>query len=64
MPASHGKNRKASFHMADLMPNPGTIAPLKTDAVIRVERVSKVFQTPSRENLDALIDIELSIHAG
>jgi NitT/TauT family transport system ATP-binding protein len=50
--------------MADLMPNPGTVAPLKTDAVIRVEKVSKVFQTPSRQNLDALIDIELNIHDG
>jgi NitT/TauT family transport system ATP-binding protein len=50
--------------MADLMPNPGVIASLKTDAVIRVEKVSKVFQTPSRENLDALIDIELNIHDG
>ena len=50
--------------MADLMPNPGVIASLKTDAVIRVEKVSKVFQTPSRQNLDALIDIELNIHDG
>ncbi|HEY1235440.1 MAG TPA: ABC transporter ATP-binding protein [Candidatus Binatia bacterium] len=50
--------------MPDLMPNPGTVAPLKTDAVIRVEKVSKVFQTPSRQNLDALIDIELNIHDG
>ena len=50
--------------MADLMPNPGTIAPLKNDAVIRVEKVSKVFQTPSRENLEALVDIELNIHDG
>jgi NitT/TauT family transport system ATP-binding protein len=46
------------------MPNRGAIASLKTDAVIRVEKVSKVFQTPSREKLDALIDIELSIHDG
>lgn len=47
--------------MADLMPNPGTVAPLQTDAVIRVEKVCKAFYTPSRENLDALIDIELSL---
>src|ERR1043165_6193183 len=50
--------------MADLMPNPGTVAPLQTDAVIRVEKVCKAFYKPSRENLDALIDIELSIHGG
>lgn len=34
------------------------------DCVIRVESVSKVFQTPSGENLGALTDIELNIGHG
>src|SRR5690242_13892897 len=50
--------------MGDLKRNSGTVAPRQSDAVIRVEKVSKLFQTPSRENLDALMDIELTIRPG
>src|SRR6476660_7028744 len=50
--------------MANLTRNPSTVAPFPSDAVIQVEKVCKAFQSPGRENLDALIDIELSIHAG
>jgi len=50
--------------MGNLTRNPSTVAPFPSDAVIQVEKVCKAFQSPGRENLDALIDIELSIHAG
>jgi NitT/TauT family transport system ATP-binding protein len=39
-------------------------APSATGAVIKVDNVCKIFQTPSQANLNALIDIELDIHAG
>jgi NitT/TauT family transport system ATP-binding protein len=35
-----------------------------TGAVIKVDNVCKIFQTPSQANLHALTDIDLDIHAG
>jgi len=50
--------------MADLAQTPAPSAQGQLDCVIRVQNVSKVFQTPSGKNLDALSDIELNINHG
>jgi NitT/TauT family transport system ATP-binding protein len=50
--------------MADLAQTPAQSAQRPAGHVIRVENVSKVFQTPSRESLGALSDIELNIAHG
>jgi ABC-type bacteriocin/lantibiotic exporter with double-glycine peptidase domain len=50
--------------MSDLAQPPAQSAQSQVDRVIRVENVSKVFQTPSQENLDALLNIDLDIRPG
>src|SRR5574341_473486 len=50
--------------MPDLAQTPSESAPDQSDAIIRVENVSKVFQTPGQDNLGALADIELNIRPG
>ena len=50
--------------MPDLALSPAEAAPGQSDAVIKVEKVCKVFQTPSQANLGALIDIDLDIRPG
>src|SRR5262245_18841661 len=52
--------QQSTIFMADLAQNPAKSA----DHDIRVEKVSKVFQTPNRESLGALSDIELNIGHG
>jgi NitT/TauT family transport system ATP-binding protein len=50
--------------MPDLAQTSSQPAPSRTDFVIRVENVSKVFHTPSQTNLGALTDIELNVRPG
>ena len=50
--------------MPDLAQAPSESARNQADLVISVENVSKVFQTPSRENLGALLNINLAIRHG
>jgi NitT/TauT family transport system ATP-binding protein len=50
--------------MPDLTQVPSQTAQHPPASVIRVENVSKVFQTPGRQNLGALMNIDLEIHHG
>lgn len=50
--------------MPDLASSPTEPELVPSDAVIKVEKVSKFFQTPSQANLGALADIELDIRPG
>lgn len=50
--------------MADLAHQARQSNPAQPDFIIKVQDVSKVFQTPSQENLDALSEIELNIRPG
>jgi NitT/TauT family transport system ATP-binding protein len=50
--------------MPDLAQTSAETAPDSRRPVIRVENVSKIFQTPTQTNLGALTDIELDIHSG
>lgn len=50
--------------MPDLAQTAAETAPDSRRPVIRVENVSKIFQTPTQTNLGALTDIELDIHSG
>jgi len=50
--------------MSDLAQSAAKPTQDPSDFVIRVEKVSKVFQTPSQANLEALIDIALDIRHG
>ena len=50
--------------MPDLAQAPSESAQKPADTVINVENVSKVFQTPTQENLGALLDIDLDIRYG
>lgn len=50
--------------MPDLAQAPSSSVRSQAGAVIHVERVSKIFQTPSQENLGALLDIDLEIRHG
>jgi len=50
--------------MPDLAISPSEPALEPSDAVIKVEKVCKVFHTPSQANLGALVDIELDIRPG
>ena len=50
--------------MPDLAQAPSQSARSQADTVIHVENVSKFFQTPSQENLGALLNIDLDIRHG
>lgn len=50
--------------MSDIAPAPSRKTHSQADTVISVDNVSKVFQTPRRENLGALLNIELKIRHG
>ena len=50
--------------MPDLAPAAANTTQDPSDFVIRVENVSKVFHTPGRANLGALVDIELNVRPG
>jgi NitT/TauT family transport system ATP-binding protein len=50
--------------MPDLAPTISQSVQVQTDAIIKAENVSKVFQTPDQANLGALADIELNIQPG
>ena len=50
--------------MPDLAQAPSESAQNPADTVINVENVSKVFQTPTQENLRALLNIDLDIRYG
>ena len=50
--------------MSDLAPAAASTTQDPSDFVIRVEKVSKVFHTPSQANLGALADIELDVRPG
>ena len=50
--------------MPDLAQAPSPSARSQAGSVIKVEDVSKFFQTPSQENLGALLDIDLEIRHG
>jgi len=50
--------------MPDLAPTFSQSVQVQTDAIIKAENVSKVFQTPDQANLGALADIELNIQPG
>jgi len=50
--------------MPDLAQTASESEPSQNGIVIRVQNVSKVFQTPSQANLGALTDIDLDIRAG
>jgi NitT/TauT family transport system ATP-binding protein len=50
--------------MPDLAQTAAETTPDSRSAVIKVENVSKIFQTPSQTNLGALADIGLDIHPG
>ena len=50
--------------MSDIAPAPSRKTHSQADTVISVDNVSKVFQTPRRETLGALLNIELKIRHG
>ena len=50
--------------MPDIAEAPSQSARSRADTVINVENVSKLFQTPTQENLDALLNIDLDIRHG
>ena len=50
--------------MPDIAETPPQSARSRADTVINVENVSKLFQTPTQENLDALLNIDLDIRHG
>ena len=50
--------------MSDIAPAPSPKTRSQANTVISVDNVSKVFQTPRRENLGALLNIELEIRHG
>jgi ABC-type Fe3+/spermidine/putrescine transport system ATPase subunit len=50
--------------MPDLAQAPSPSARSQVGSVIKVEDVSKFFQTPSQENLGALLNIDLDIRHG
>ena len=50
--------------MPDLAQAPSESAQKSADTVISVENVTKVFQTPTGENLGALLNIDLDIRHG
>lgn len=50
--------------MADLAHAPRQTAPTEFDCVIKIQNVSKSFQTPTQKNLGALSEIELDIGQG
>ncbi len=50
--------------MPDIIDAPSQSARSRADTVINVENVSKLFQTPTQENLDALLNIDLDIRHG
>jgi len=56
--------QQSIIFMANLAQTPARSAQSLAGHVIRVENVSKVFQTPRRKNLSALSDIELDIAHG
>src|SRR4029453_16764534 len=55
---------QSNISMSDLAQPAAQSAQSQVDRVIRVENVSKVFQTPSQENLSALLNIDLDIRPG
>ncbi len=50
--------------MTDLTAIPAATAAIPTETIIKVESASKHFQTPTRENLEALVNIDLTIGSG
>ena len=50
--------------MPDLAQAPSASAQNQAEIVICVENVSKLFQTPGKENLEALLNIDLNIRSG
>ena len=50
--------------MPDLAPSRAASGPAPSTAVIKVEKVSKFFQTPSQDNLGALVDIDFDVCPG